>query len=205
MRNRGGSTECCAAIVPNAPFDSRAKHLCAAIRLGDEVAFQEFFAEWSQTIECWSSQFANSDEHLALDIVQETMIRVIRSLPALDSHAALVAWLRAANRSAAIDLLRRRVASRIRARGAARSEASDTPLIGRGTHSPADGDFDALTQALASLSPDDQLLLRLRADSSASFEQLASSLGGTPDSLYGRARRAFARLRTLLSEEASDA
>ncbi|MBX3380295.1 MAG: hypothetical protein KF805_09365, partial [Phycisphaeraceae bacterium] len=61
------------------------------------------------------------------------------------------------------------------------------------------------TQALASLSPDDQLLLRLRADSSASFEQLASSLGGTPDSLYGRAHRALARLRTLLSEEASDA
>ncbi|MBX3390087.1 MAG: hypothetical protein KF691_11625 [Phycisphaeraceae bacterium] len=107
------------------------------------------------------------------------------------------------NRSAAIDLLRRRVAFQIRERGAARSEVSDPRL--RGTHSPADGDFAALTQALATLSPDDQLLLRLRADSSASFEQLTSSLGGTPDSLYGRARRALARLRALLSEENVDA
>jgi len=178
------------------------------VAFASEAEFESFYAEWFPTLLVWSRTFIPSDEHLALDIVQETMIRVIHSLPALDSHAALVAWLRAANRSAAIDLLRRRFASQARERVAAKPESVDslhtqhpakTAGIGR------DSDLAALTQALATLSPDDQLLLRLRSDSSASFEQLATSLGGTPDSLYGRARRALARLRTLLSEEASDA
>lgn len=173
-----------------------------------EAEFESFYTEWFPTLLTWSRSFIPSDEHLALDIVQETMIRVIRSLPALDSHAALVAWLRAANRSAAIDLLRRRLASQARERAAARPEISDSVHPQHHRKSAVvgdDRDFTALIQALASLSPDDQLLLRLRSDSSASFEQLASSLGGTPDSLYGRARRALARLRTLLSEESSDA
>ncbi|MBL8885103.1 MAG: sigma-70 family RNA polymerase sigma factor [Phycisphaerales bacterium] len=191
-----------------ASIDRRTSALCGSIRRGHEQSVRDFYTDWFPTLLSWSTSFIPSDEHLALDIVQETMIRVIRSLPALDSHAALVAWLRAANRSAAIDLLRRRVASQARERAAARPESSDSvhpQHHGKSAFVGDDRDFNALTQALATLSPDDQLLLRLRSDSSASFEQLASSFGGTPDSLYGRARRALARLRTLLSEESSDA
>lgn len=185
------------------PSDRRRRELCELIRRGDEQSVRDFYTDWFPTLLSWSKSFIPSDEHLALDIVQETMIRVIRSLPALDSHGALVAWLRAANRSAAIDLIRRRLASQARERAVARREASDP-----GIAAASDGavsDFDALVQALAHLSPDDQLLLRLRSNSSASFDQLASSLGGTPDSLYGRTRRALARLRALLSEEGADA
>lgn len=185
--------------------DSRSGRLSDAIRRGDEPAFRDFFDEWIPRIESWSLEFVRPDHALALDIVQETMIRVIRSLPALDSHAALVAWLRAANRSAAIDLLRRRLASQARERAAAIRESTRPTHTNPANSSTPLPDLGALAQALATLSPDDQLLLRLRSDSSASFEQLASSLGGTPDSLYGRARRALARLRTLLSEESSDA
>lgn len=177
------------------------KTLCKGLAAGDENCFSQFYTHWFPTLLSWSQSFIPSDEHLALDIVQETMLRVIRSLPALDSHAALVAWLRAANRSAAIDLIRRRIASQARERAAAHPEshASQTPAL-----ASLHPDLNALARALATLSPDDQLLLRLRSDSSATFEQLATSLEATPDSLYGRARRALARLRTLLSEEASD-
>lgn len=183
----------------------RTAALCDSIRRGDEQSVRDFYSDWFPTLLAWSQAFIPSDEHLALDIVQETMIRVIRSLPVLDSHAALVAWLRAANRSAAIDLLRRRVASRARECAVAVQEnlvsSPRSALSDSVTHS----DLDALARALGQLSPDDQILLRLRSDSSASFEQLAASLGGTSDSLYGRARRALARLRTLLSEESADA
>lgn len=184
-----------------ASTDRRTPALCDSIRRGEEQSVRDFYTDWFPTLLSWSQSFIPSDEHLALDIVQETMLRVIRSLPPLDSHAALVAWLRAANRSAAIDLIRRRIASQARERAAARAEshASQTPAL-----TSLHPDLNALAQALATLSPDDQLLLRLRSDSSATFEQLASSLGATPDSLYGRARRVLARLRTLLSEEASD-
>lgn len=182
--------------------DHGARRLSAAIRNGDEAAFDTFYRDWFDVLFSWSAVFVNSDEHLALDIVQETMIRVIRSLPALDSHAALVAWLRAANRSAAIDLLRRRLASQLRDRAVSKHESSlSAPLNSPYNHTEQ---TRSLAAALATLSPDDQLLLRLRADSNTTFEQLSSSLGATPDSLYGRARRALARLRTILSEEASD-
>lgn len=188
-----------------ASTDRRTPALCDSIRRGDEQSVRDFYTDWFPTLLSWSQTFLPSDEHLALDIVQETMIRVIRSLPALDSHAALVAWLRAANRSAAIDLIRRRLASQARERAVAKPETPHAIHAQATANHTSPSDLDALAQALASLSPDDQLLLRLRSDSSASFEQLATSLGTTPDSLYGRARRALARLRTLLSEEASDA
>lgn len=184
--------------------EHRTQMLVAAIRRGDESSFNAFYKEWFNTLVFWSIEFVKPDEHLALDIVQETMIRVIRSLPALDSHAALVAWLRAANRSAAIDLLRRRLASHTRDLAVAKRESSESHRRSRPIDPASSSEINSLTRALASLSPDDQLLLRLRAHSNASFEQLSASLGSTPDSLYGRVRRALARLRTLLSEEASD-
>lgn len=185
--------------------DRRTRELCEFIRRGHEQSVRDFYTDWFPTLLSWSKSFIPSDEHLALDIVQETMIRVIRSLPALDSHAALVTWLRAANRSAAIDLLRRRLASQTREHAAAIRESTHATHTNPANSSTPLPDLSELTQALASLSPDDQLLLRLRSHSSASFEQLAASLGGTPDSLYGRARRALARLRSLLTEEGADA
>lgn len=185
--------------------DRTTRQLCQRIRRGDEQSVREFFTDWFPNLVSWSGAFVPSDEHLALDIVQETMIRVIRSLPALDSHAALVAWLRAANRSAAIDLIRRRLVSQARERAVAKSESSGPCTLSAATTPGTLPEYNTLTRAIAELSPDDQLLLRLRADSSASFDQLTPSLGGTADSLYGRARRALARLRRLLSEEGADA
>ncbi len=185
--------------MPTSTFDVQTLQTCAAIRRGNESAFTEFYEDWISTLTAWSLEYTRSDESLALDIVQETMIRVIRSIPVLESHAALVAWLRAATRSSAIDLLRKRIAIAARERAVAKPETDLEPPPSIGT------ELESLLAALATLSPEDRLLLRVRSQSGASYEQLSRSLGGTPDSLYGKARRAMSRLHSLLTEDASDA
>ncbi|MFO0860728.1 MAG: sigma-70 family RNA polymerase sigma factor [Phycisphaerales bacterium] len=179
--------------------DPQTKWICHAIRSGDEAAFNGFFREWAPAIESWSFEYVRPDESLALDIMQETMIRVIRSMPVLETHAALVAWLRVANRSAAIDLLRSRIRSIARERAAARSES------GSPRHAADQADLESLFAALSALSPEDQQLLRLRAASDASFEQLAAAIGASPDSLYGRVRRAITKMRTLFAGDSHNA
>lgn len=167
---------------------------------GDERSFVAFYNDWFPTILSWARDFTGRDETFCLDVVQETMLRVIRSMPRLETHAAFVSWLRATTRSAAIDLIRRQLSDAARARGAARSERVDA-------HSPLN-DNEAIVSLLAALErldPEDQLLLRVRANASASFEDLTSAFGGTPDSLYGRARRALAKLRGMLDREVRDA
>lgn len=167
---------------------------------GDERAFVAFYNDWFPTVHSWARDFTGRDESFCLDVVQETMLRVIRSMPRLETHAAFVAWLRAATRSAAIDLIRRQLSDAARARGAAKPERVDatTPLN-------QDEAIASLLAALERLDPEDQLLLRVRANASASFEELATAFGGTPDSLYGRARRALAKLRSVLEREVRDA
>lgn len=166
---------------------------------GDERAFIAFYNDWFPTILSWTKELTSRDEAFCLDVVQETMLRVIRSMPRLETHAAFVAWLRAATRSAAIDLIRRQLSDAARARGAAKPERVDatTPLN--------DEAIASLLAALERLDPEDQLLLRVRANASASFEDLTAAFGGTPDSLYGRARRALAKLRGMLDREVRDA
>jgi RNA polymerase sigma factor (sigma-70 family) len=167
---------------------------------GDERAFVAFYNDWFPTVHSWARDITGRDEAFCLDVVQETMLRVIRSMPRLETHAAFVAWLRAATRSAAIDLIRRQLSDAARARGAAKPECVDatTPLRD-------DDAIASLLAALERLDPEDQLLLRVRANASASFEDLATAFGGTPDSLYGRARRALAKLRGMLDREVRDA
>lgn len=167
---------------------------------GDERAFVAFYNDWFPTIVSWARELTGRDDAFCLDVVQETMIRVIRSMPRLETHAAFVAWLRAATRSAAIDLIRRQLSDTARARAAAKPERVDAamPLVD-------DEAIASLLGALERLDPEDQLLLRVRAKASASFEELAAALGGTPDSLYGRARRAMVRLRGMLDREVRDA
>ncbi len=167
---------------------------------GDERAFVAFYNDLFPTIFSWARELTGRDEAFCLDVVQETMLRVIRSMPRLETHAAFVAWLRAATRSAAIDLIRRQLSDAVRARRAAKPERVDAI---RGIAD--DESIVALLGALDRLDPEDRLLLRARANASASFEDLAAVFGGTSDSLYGRARRAMARLRGLLDREVGDA
>lgn len=183
--------------LPSAQNDQRPP---PSLTPGDERAFVAFYNEWFPTIVCWARELTGRDEAFCLDVVQETMLRVIRSMPRLDTHAAFVAWLRAATRSAAIDLIRRQLSDAARVRRAAKPERVDAIRLLADDESIA-----SLLEALERLDPEDQMLLRVRANASASFEDLAAVFGGTPDSLYGRARRAMARLRSMLDREVGDA
>lgn len=182
--------------LPSAQNDPRPP---PSLTPGDERAFVAFYNDWFSTIFSRARELTGRDEAFYLDVVQETMLRVIRSMPRLETHAAFVAWLRAATRSAAIDLIRRQLSDAARARGAAKPERVDA-------ESPLDDEkIASLLAALERLDPEDRLLLRAKANAGASFEELTSVFGGTADSLYGRARRAMARLRGLLDREVGDA
>jgi RNA polymerase sigma factor (sigma-70 family) len=170
----------------------------AAPRLppGDERAFAEFYHDWFPTVMAWAKETSHRDEAFCLDVVQDAMIRLIRYKPSLDSHGAFVAWLRAAVRSSAIDLMRREIAASVRERASATPEARAPTSVDDRTRE--------LLAALTRLTPDDQMLLRLRSESEVTYEALSLAFDSTPDSLYGRARRAISKLRSHIVRERSD-
>lgn len=87
-------------------MDESILQLTSAIAAGDEAAFTRLYRRWFDALLAEARRCTGRDESFNLDVVQDAMMKVIRSLKPLESEAALRAWLTAATRNAAIDRLR---------------------------------------------------------------------------------------------------
>lgn len=126
------------------------------------------------------------DDAFVLDCVHDAWVRVVRSLPALRSLAALDAWLVRAALSAALDRLKAE-----RARG----ERETQHAAQSATALPATGEsIEALARELAELSDDDRSLLQLRFWRGLSIAHIAAAFGIGEKAAEMRVRRAVARL-----------
>jgi RNA polymerase sigma-70 factor (ECF subfamily) len=164
--------------------------MCARIRAGDEAAFVELYEAWFDRLMAFAMKSTGRDEAFAADIAQETFVRVIRSLPVLDSRAALEAWILTTARRIAIDALRSELAR-------ARRERSSPPGA-----QASGADPDALAALRASL---DELEAREREavvvgiGQGLTLAEVALSLGVTSGAASGRVRRSLQKLRTVIA------
>ena len=83
------------------------KELTTAIASGDTEAFGRFYDAWFDRVLIEARRVTSRDESFCLDIVQDTMMKVIKSLKPLPNEAALFNWMRLVVRSCAYDRLRR--------------------------------------------------------------------------------------------------
>ena len=132
---------------------------------------------------------AGFHEQGALDVAQETFIKVVRGAPVIGSEAALDAWLRRVALRTGLDVIRAetRRAARERGRGARED-------------GPRDGRVEALRRELAAMDTRTVELLRLRHQAGLTVDAIARVVGMTAGAVDGRLRRAGTRLRERLEE-----
>ena len=93
--------------APETRGSGSVRSLTRAIARGDTEAFGEFYEAWFDRTFAMARSVSRRDESFCLDIVQDTMLRVVRYMKPLATEESLGNWMGRAVLSATIDRLRR--------------------------------------------------------------------------------------------------
>ena len=186
--------------MPERPAEAQSamwvQRTTAAIARGDRPALAELYEEWFDRCYGLARTLTGRDESFCLDVVQDTMLRVIRSLRPMATYGELSAWMTRATHSAALDLLRResRRGRREAARGRAGSEQA----------TQADERIAWLLARIKDLPAADGDLVALRFGRARSLEAVGTAAGISGDAAHGRIRRTLMRLRRWAKEDSHE-
>ena len=178
--------------------DTDITSLTASLAAGDSAAVEVFYRRYFNLLFRAARRAAGRDEAFCLDVVQEAVLRVIRSAERTESEAAWTCWLRLVVRTAAYDLLRAESRRRRRETGVAISvnEAAMPPAA---TACDDADERDArlawLREQIAQLDPQVARAIDLRYHQRWKLARVAAALGLTIGTLDGKLRRALDRLR----------
>jgi len=136
------------------------------------------------------------DESTALDLVQETMVRVIRHMKPLRSEAELDAWLGRVAMTTAYDHLRKERRRRLR-----ELKASVESRVAMNHAIDLDETVESLRREIESLDRGVFDLLSMRYRAGMTLEAIGKRLGIGPGAVDGRLRRAINELRRQLKEQ----
>ena len=87
--------------------------LTTSMAAGDGEAVGRFYLHYFDALCREARRATRRDEAFCLDVVQESVLRVIRNVRAIESPAQFEAWLRLVVRTCALDLLRREIRARL--------------------------------------------------------------------------------------------
>lgn len=161
--------------------------LARGVARGDDSALDALYRRKVGLVLGWCEKATGRDESFALDVVQETFVRVIgarRSLGTIDGESDLDRWLIAVAKSAAMDLLRRELRRRKR--------EYRVGMEGEGAREMSGGDRERAEEAqraLTRISEDDGAMVRMKVGG-GTFGQIARAFGISTGSAQGRVRRA---------------
>lgn len=183
----------------SAVTEPQTAQLTRAIASGDTEAFASFYRRWFDPMFNMARQCTGRDESFCLDVVQDSMMRVIRSIRSTNDEAQLERWLNAVVKTCALDMLRheRRRWKRERTRQplVQSSLAADRSPQDDGEH------IEWLRSQLSELPADQARLLNLRFRLGWTLTQIGRFVGLKPGAVDGRISRAVAQLQAKAAEE----
>lgn len=184
--------------------DARAVRQSRAIATGDRAAFGDFYDQWFDRVFGQARSLCGRDESFCLDVVQETMLRVVRSLRPVRSASQLESWLMTVTRSAAIDALRREARS-LRSSAVPQSQhRDDRTQVDPNQHADTAERIAWIHERLESLDAQDRELLASRILRGSTLARAGDEHAMTHDAVHGRLRRILQRLAAA-AKEAFDA
>lgn len=157
--------------------------LLAAWSGGDDVAGNELFQRNFATLYRF---FANKSYEAIDDLVQETMLRALRSASSYRGEASFAAWLCGVARYVLLDHLRRRKPEHLAPAFDSVASLGTTPS----QHALQNEEARMLTAALRHLPIDQQITLELVYWEGFSGQEVASILGVSPHTVRSRLARA---------------
>lgn len=186
-------------LAIEAPTDGTSLRMTSAIASGDAEAFASFYEAWFDRMYQMAHSITGRDESFCLDVTQDAMLRVVRSMRAMATEEDLRRWLLRVTHTAALDRLRAE-ARRARREAVAGAGARGAP------HAPGGSADAALAEEIAQLraqierlGPEERGLLLLRFGRGASFRVAGGSAGA--GAAHGRIRRILGRLRTAMENQ----
>jgi len=185
--------------------------LVEAIRRGDAAAFDRMARDHAPRLFRLALRLTGRRED-AEDLVQDTLVRSLRTLRGFEGRAELSTYLVRALGNLWKNRLRARQRSKLvawltRGRGAGADAAGERPEFDPPDPSPgaleqleADDRAAAVRRAVARLDPDRRLTLLLREVEELSYEEIASVTGVPVGTVRSRLARARDDLRRILGE-----
>lgn len=163
----------------------------ARARRGDRAALEGIYRRFEGPVYTLALRLLH-DPHEAEDVLQETFLEVVRSLPRFRAEGSFAGWLRRIAASKAVNRLRRN-----HVRHSAPLDAATAGCVGdHGAR--ADGRLD-LQHAMGRLSPEARAVLWLHDVEGYTHEEIAALFGRTASFSKSQLSRAHSRLKELLS------
>ena len=181
--------------------DAATARLTAAIACGDACAIEAFYRHYFDFLYQQARQITRRDESFCLDVVQEAVLRVVRSVRKAESNRQFSAWLRLVIKTCAFDLLK--TEARRRSREQAASMAARQAHWDRDTKENDDiADRIAwLRSQLESFDPKLVRMIELRFYRSWRLAEIGRKVGLSAGAVDGRLRRALKLLQTAAKDD----
>lgn len=171
---------------------------------GDAAAFEMLLAPYERQLYALCLRIAGNRED-ALDCVQETLLRIWRSLPKYRRQSALTTWFYRIAANTCFDLLRRQKYRPLVSLEAMTDEGFSPAADEQSDCNPevnleCSARKNSLAQTIARLPDKLRDVLILRDVEGLSYEQISESLGVPAGTVRSRLSRARLKLKELLAE-----
>ena len=165
-------------------------NLSARIASGDPEAIIDLHHQWAKRCLRLVQVATGLDEATSLDVVQETMLKAMKGMPAFSADAEGEQWLRRVLINAARNRLRSEIRNRRREHAVAESRSEMTEEL-TGTKET----IQRLQHHLSRLEREAADLLRRRFVLGWTLERIGRELGLRPGAVDGRIRKALTQLK----------
>lgn len=164
--------------------------LTADLSAGKAGAVETFYRLYFDRLYAHARRATRRDEAFCLDVVQDAVLRILRTVRRVESEAQFEAWLRLVVRTTAYDLLKSESRRKHRELAAVSAHPSPSPS------SDIDPDQRAwLKRQLDAMDPQLAKMIELRYEHRWTLARIAARFGLKTGALDGRLRRALLQLR----------
>ena len=206
--NQGATTHnwlWAAAKLPRSLYmQSRARSLTESIASGNTEAFATFYRQWFDTMYAQARKASGRDESFCLDVVQDAMLRVIKSVPAMASDDDLRRWLRVVVQSCAYDRFREEARRTAREQRSVAVRGSNNSNVELGAAEDTVDRSRWLEREMQTLNDRDVQLLLMRHRFGWTLKRIGNALGLKPGAVDGRIRRLVLKLRRRAKEQSDE-
>lgn len=206
--NQGATTHnrlSAAVSLPHSPHvQSKIRSITEAIASGNTEAFATFYRAWFDTMYAQARNASGRDESFCLDVVQDAMLRVIKSVPAMATADDLRRWLRVVVQSCAYDRFRQETRRKAREQRAVAARGSNNSNVEVGAEEDTVDRIRWLERELQSLDDRDIQLLLMRHRFGWTLKRIGQTVGLKPGAVDGRIRRVLGKLRRRAKEQSHE-
>ena len=180
--------------------DDETEKLTTSMAAGDERAVERFYRRYFDWLYAQARRLTGRDEAFCLDVVQDAVLRIIRSIRAVPTESQLLAWMRLVIRTTALDRFRAEQREGKRQQMLVELHSCDDFPYGLFD----DEQFEWVKTQLERFDPQLLQMIELRFEKSWTLARIGELLGLSTGAIDGRLRRALRDLHRRAIEEFGD-